>query len=60
MITLFDLIIDASAVLLVTFVTAFFLRRRSAALRHWVLSAGLLCAGLAPAAELIVPEWTLP
>ena len=31
--------------------------RRSAAARHWVLAASLLCALAMPALELVVPAW---
>ncbi len=33
------------------------LRNRSAAARHWVLAASLLCAMAMPALELVVPAW---
>jgi len=36
------------------------LRRRSAALRHWVLAAAFVSAAAAPALERIVPAWQLP
>jgi TonB family protein len=36
------------------------LRKRSAAVRHWVLAAALVCAALAPAVHAIVPAWRLP
>jgi beta-lactamase regulating signal transducer with metallopeptidase domain len=36
------------------------LRRRSAALRHWVLAAGLACAATVPILTSIVPAWSLP
>ncbi len=36
------------------------LRRRSAALRHWVLAAGVACAAASPVLATIVPAWTLP
>jgi len=37
-----------------------FLRRRSAALRHWVLATTLFgCVGI-PALELFVPAWSIP
>lgn len=60
MITLFDIVVDTSAVLAVALIAVFCLRRRSAALRHWVLGVALFCAALAPAAELIAPKWNLP
>jgi TonB family protein len=36
------------------------LRKRSAALRHWVLAAGILCAGLMPLLGMALPEWHPP
>jgi beta-lactamase regulating signal transducer with metallopeptidase domain len=36
------------------------LRKRSAALRHWVLAAAILCAGATPLLEMIVPSWHVP
>jgi TonB family protein len=33
------------------------LRKRSAAVRHWVLAMGLLCAGLSPLLGMVLPEW---
>jgi len=36
------------------------LRRRSAALRHWVLAAGLACAAVSPLVAVVVPTWPLP
>jgi beta-lactamase regulating signal transducer with metallopeptidase domain len=36
------------------------LRRRSAALRHWVLAAGVGCAAASPLLSAIVPAWHLP
>jgi beta-lactamase regulating signal transducer with metallopeptidase domain len=38
----------------------FFLRRRSAALRHWVLATGVACAALVPFLTAVVPRWPLP
>ena len=36
------------------------MRRRSAALRHWVLAAGVACAAASPLMATIVPAWRLP
>ncbi len=41
-------------------VVSFLLRRRSAALRHWVLATGVACAALVPFLTAVVPEWPLP
>ena len=39
---------------------SFLLRRRSAALRHWVLAAGVACAASLPILTAVVPAWPLP
>jgi beta-lactamase regulating signal transducer with metallopeptidase domain len=39
---------------------SFLLRRRSAALRHWVLAAGVACAASVPILTAVVPAWSLP
>jgi beta-lactamase regulating signal transducer with metallopeptidase domain len=52
--------IKLSLVLLATLAAARLLRRRSAALRHWVLAIGLACAAALPALDAIVPAWHLP
>jgi TonB family protein len=39
---------------------SFLLRRRSAALRHWVLAAGVACAAAMPMLTAAVPPWPLP
>lgn len=39
---------------------SFLLRRRSAALRHWVLAAGVVCAASVPVLSTVVPAWSLP
>jgi beta-lactamase regulating signal transducer with metallopeptidase domain len=39
---------------------SFLLRRRSAALRHWVLAAGVVCAAAVPLLSAVVPAWPLP
>lgn len=51
--------IDVSLVVACGLLTVAFLRRRSAALRHWVLSATLACAAGVPALQLVVPAWDL-
>ncbi|HUP40085.1 MAG TPA: M56 family metallopeptidase [Vicinamibacterales bacterium] len=39
---------------------SFLLRRRSAALRHWVLAAGVAGAAAVPVLTAVVPAWPLP
>jgi beta-lactamase regulating signal transducer with metallopeptidase domain len=36
------------------------LRRRSAALRHWVLATTMVCCLCVPAVELLLPPWSIP
>jgi TonB family protein len=49
--------IKGTIVLCFALVAVFFLRRRSAALRHLILAAAIVCAGLLPLAEPWVPAW---
>ncbi|HWW89087.1 MAG TPA: M56 family metallopeptidase [Vicinamibacterales bacterium] len=49
--------IKVSLVVLSGLAAAGFLRNRSAALRHWVLAAAIICAGATPVLEQIVPSW---
>jgi beta-lactamase regulating signal transducer with metallopeptidase domain len=52
--------IKISLILLCGLAAAEMLRRRSAAVRHWVLAAAVLCAGATPLLEPIVPSWHVP
>ena len=47
---LVDLVLDTSVILLLGLLAIPLLRRRSAAVRHWVLATALCCAALAPLA----------
>ena len=49
--------LKVSLVVLAGLGVAALLRRRSAAARHWVIAASLLCALALPALELVVPAW---
>lgn len=49
-----------SVIVLVALAVTVLLRRRSAALRHWVLAAAIGCAAVMPALERLVPAWQLP
>ena len=60
MITVTDVVFDTSAILLLALIAMPLLRKGTAALRHWVLAAALLCAALAPLAETVLPAWTPP
>jgi TonB family protein len=54
---LLDSTIRASALVLIALGSLPFLRRRSAALRHGVLAAAILCAAAMPVLTLVVPAW---
>jgi beta-lactamase regulating signal transducer with metallopeptidase domain len=49
-----------SLIVLSALAASFLLRRRSAALRHWVLAAGIACAAALPILSAAVPAWPLP
>ncbi len=52
--------IDVTIILAAALSGVWLLRRRSAALRHAVLAAGILMAALAPLLEAALPQWSLP
>ena len=52
--------IKVSLVLALGLLATMLLRRRSAALRHWVLAATILGAAGMPLAEAVAPAWRLP
>jgi TonB family protein len=49
-----------SLILLIALGVAVVLRRRSAAVRHWVLAAAIGCATVMPLMEATVPSWPVP
>jgi TonB family protein len=49
--------LKVSLVIAAGLAAAALLRNRSAAARHWVLAAAMLCAMVMPALELVVPAW---
>src|SRR5688572_33468236 len=49
-------IIDVTIVLAIGLTLAAALRRRSAAVRHAILTTSIICAALAPALELVLPQ----
>lgn len=57
---LLDLIVKPSIVLVLALAAMPLLRQRSAALRHAVLAAALLCAAGVPFAGPLVPAWHVP
>lgn len=60
MTTLLALMLRTSLILVVGLVASLVLRRRSAAVRHWVLAMSIACAALAPILGRAMPVWTVP
>ncbi len=60
MMPLVDFVFNASAILLTALAVTVLLRKRSAALRHYILCAALVFVAAAPAVELLVPAWEVP
>jgi TonB family protein len=52
--------LKVSIITIAGLLSAWLLRRRGAALRHWVLSVTIVCALAAPVLEVLLPGWTLP
>src|SRR3954469_24538302 len=57
---LFEGTLRASAVMLAALIAVAFLRNRSAALRHWILSAAIVAAMAAPFLTRVTPSWRVP
>ena len=55
-----DIGLRATVVVLMALLASVALRRRSAALRHWVLAAGILSAAAVAPLGLALPAWDLP
>lgn len=49
-----------SVILLAALAATALLRRRSAALRHWILSAAIVAATVSPLVGLVTPAWHVP
>jgi TonB family protein len=49
--------LQTSIVVVIALTAAALFRRRSAALRHWILASAIVCAALTPALGSIVPSW---
>ena len=54
-----DTTIKISVIVLFALVATALLRNRSAALRHWILAAAILCVALALMLGPIAPAWNL-
>src|SRR5258708_1005398 len=57
---LFESTVKASLVMLLALATVACLRRQSAALRHWILSAAIVASLAAPVLGLVTPSWRIP
>lgn len=57
MIALLAATIKVSFIVLVALTASRFTRRRSAALRHWILAAAVVCAATSPMLGFVVPSW---
>ena len=54
------LTVKTSLILALGMLATVALRRRSAALRHWILALTLVCAAAAPIVGSLTPSWNLP
>ena len=60
MMWLLETTVKMSLVLSIGLAAATLARHRSAALRHWVIAATVVCAGGIPVFGLVAPAWTIP
>jgi TonB family protein len=58
--TLMALLVKTSLILTLGILAEFALRRRSAAVRHWILLSTLFSAAAAPVVGLLTPSWSIP
>ena len=54
---LIDNTVRVSLIVLIGLCARLLLRRRSAAVRHWVLAVAVVCAAAVPIVGLLVPSW---
>src|SRR5258705_9224721 len=47
-------------IILLALLSATFMRRRAAVVRHWILAVGLLCAAAMPLFQAVAPVWEVP
>jgi beta-lactamase regulating signal transducer with metallopeptidase domain len=57
---LFSVTLKIALLTLVGLAATATLHRRSAAMRHWVLATTMFCCVSVPAAELLLPSWSIP
>ena len=55
-----DVVLKVSLILSSALVIAVALRSKSAALRHWVLAVGIVCAAATPFLIPVAPAWSIP
>ena len=55
-----DVVLKVSLILSSALMIAVALRSKSAALRHWVLAVGIVCAAATPFLIPVAPAWTVP
>ena len=55
----FDATIRVSLIILIALAGTLVFRRRSAAVRHWVLALGIACAALSPLLHVFLPSWDI-
>jgi beta-lactamase regulating signal transducer with metallopeptidase domain len=60
MMWLLEITARMSLVLALGLAAVLLMRQRSAALRHWVIAATIVCAGSIPVLGLVAPSWTVP
>jgi beta-lactamase regulating signal transducer with metallopeptidase domain len=53
-------LVDLAIILAAALSATLLMRRRPAALRHWILATAMLVGASAPALEFLLPEWPLP
>jgi TonB family protein len=56
---LVDAAIKTSLILLFALMAVFLLRRRSAAMRHWLLAVAIACVAIAPLLTPVAPSWQM-
>ena len=54
---LLETAVRVSLVIVLALAVLALLRRRSAAMRHWILAAAIVCAATMPALQSVAPRW---
>jgi TonB family protein len=52
--------VRVSVIILLSLTAAAVMRRRSAAMRHWILATGLVLAMVMPLLQIVSPRWDMP